>query len=165
VPADDLTDPAPAAAFTHLDSFVVLKRSITQKGIYPAVDPLESASRILDPNIVGQEHYEVAQTVIEYLQRYKDLQDIIAILGVDELSKEDQTVIARARKLEKFFSQPFFVTKQFLGLEGTYVDRAATIESCKQICQGKWDQLPEEAFMYVGTIEDAEQKAWKLPSR
>jgi F-type H+-transporting ATPase subunit beta len=148
-----------------LDSFVVLKRSITQKGIYPAVDPLESASRILDSNIVGQEHYEVAQTVIEYLQRYKDLQDIIAILGVDELSKEDQTVIARARKLEKFFSQPFFVTKQFLGLEGKYVDKAATIEGCKQICQGKWDHLPEEAFMYVGTIEDAEQKAWKLISR
>jgi F-type H+-transporting ATPase subunit beta len=165
VPADDLTDPAPATAFTHLDSFIVLKRSITQKGIYPAVDPLESTSRILDPNVVGQEHYNVAQTVLEYLQRYKDLQDIIAILGVDELSKEDQMIIARARKLEKFFSQPFFVTMQFVGLEGKYVDKAATIESCKQICQGKWDHLTEEAFMYVGTIEDAEQKAFKLSQR
>jgi F-type H+/Na+-transporting ATPase subunit beta len=162
VPADDLTDPAPATTFTHLDSFVVLKRSITQKGIYPAVDPLESTSRILDPNVVGKEHYDVAQTVLEYLQRYRDLQDIIAILGVDELSKEDQTVIARARKLEKFFSQPFFVTKQFVGLDGVYVDKADTIESAKQICQGKWDHLTEEAFMYVGTIKDAEQKAWKL---
>ena len=165
VPADDLTDPAPATAFTHLDSFIVLKRSITQKGIYPAVDPLESTSRILDPNVVGQEHYNVAQTVLEYLQRYKDLQDIIAILGVDELSKEDQMIIARARKLEKFFSQPFFVTMQFVGLEGKYVDKAATIESCKQICEGKWDRLPEEAFMYVGSIEDAEQKALKLAQR
>jgi F-type H+-transporting ATPase subunit beta len=165
VPADDLTDPAPAAAFTHLDSFVVLKRSITQKGIYPAVDPLESTSRILDPNIVGKEHYGVAQMVLEYLQRYRDLQDIIAILGVDELSREDQMVVARARKLEKFFSQPFFVTKQFVGLDGVYVDKADTIESAKQICQGKWDHLTEEAFMYVGTIKDAEQKAWKLSSQ
>ena len=124
VPADDLTDPAPAATFSHLDSFVVLKRSITQKGIYPAVDPLESTSRILDPNVVGQEHYDVAQTVLEYLQRYNDLLDIIAILGMDELSKEDQVIVSRARKLERFFSQPFLVTRQFTGLDGKYVERA-----------------------------------------
>ncbi len=165
VPADDITDPAPATTFTHLDSFVVLKRSITQKGIYPAVDPLESTSRILDANIVGQDHYNVAQTVLEYLQRYKDLQDIIAILGVGELSKQDQTIIARARKLERFFSQPFIVTRQFTGLEGKYVDKAETVESCKQICQGKCDLMPEEAFMYVGTVEDAALKAAALPAR
>jgi len=165
VPADDLTDPAPATTFTHLDSFVVLKRSITQKGIYPAVDPLESSSRILDAGIVGNEHYNVAQTVLEYLQRYNDLQDIIAILGVAELSQEDQKIVARARKLERFFSQPFLVTRQFIGLEGIYVERADTIESCKQICQGKWDHLPEEAFMYVGTTEDAAQKATLLTGK
>ena len=165
VPADDLTDPAPATTFSHLDSFVVLKRSITQKGIYPAVDPLESTSRILDANIVGKEHYRIAQTVLEYLQRYNDLQDIIAILGIDELSKEDQVTVARARKLERFFSQPFLVTRQFTGLDGKYVTTAETIESCKQICEGKWDHLPEEAFMYVGTIEDAAQKARTLASR
>jgi F-type H+-transporting ATPase subunit beta len=159
VPADDLTDPVPATTFTHLDSFVVLKRSITQKGIYPAVDPLESSSRILDPNVVGDNHYSVAQTVLEYLQRYHDLQDIIAILGVDELSHQDQTTVARARKLERFFSQPFMVTRQFTGLEGKYVETADTVESCKQICEGKWDRLPEEAFMYVGTVEDAARKA------
>jgi F-type H+-transporting ATPase subunit beta len=165
VPADDLTDPAPAATFGHLDSFVVLNRAITQKGIYPAVDPLESTSRILDANIVGQEHYNVAQTVLEYLQRYRDLQDIIAILGVDELSKQDQTIVARARKLERFFSQPFFVTKQFTGLDGKYVSCADTIESCRQICEGKWDQLPEQAFMYVGNVEEAAQKARTLAAR
>jgi len=165
VPADDLTDPAPATTFTHLDSFVVLKRAITQKGIYPAVDPLESSSRILDENIVGKTHYEVSQTVLEYLQRYHDLQDIIAILGVDELSREDQTIVARARKLERFFSQPFLVTFQFTGMDGKYVDKADTIESCKQICEGKWDHLPEEAFMYVGTVEDAAQKAALLTSK
>jgi F-type H+-transporting ATPase subunit beta len=165
VPADDLTDPAPATTFAHLDSFVVLKRSITQKGIYPAVDPLDSTSRILDPNVVGQEHYSVAKTVLEYLQRYNDLQDIIAILGVGELSKQDQTIVARARKLERFFSQPFIVTRQFTGLEGKYVERADTVESCKQICEGKCDHLPEEAFMYVGTIEDATQKATTLATR
>jgi F-type H+-transporting ATPase subunit beta len=165
VPADDLTDPAPAATFTHLDSFVVLKRSITQKGIYPAVDPLESTSRILEAGIVGNEHYNIAQTVLEYLQRYSDLQDIIAILGVDELSQEDQKIVARARKLERFFSQPFLVTRQFIGLEGIYVERTDTIESCKQICQGKWDHLPEEAFMYIGTVEDAAQKATLLTSK
>ena len=165
VPADDLTDPAPATTFAHLDSFVVLKRSITQKGIYPAVDPLESTSRILDSNIVGQEHYSVAETVLEYLQRYKDLQDIIAILGVGELSKQDQTIVARARKLERFFAQPFLVTRQFTGLEGKYVARAQTVESCKQICDGSWDHLPEEAFMYVGTVEDAAAKATTLTGR
>jgi F-type H+-transporting ATPase subunit beta len=165
VPADDLTDPAPATTFAHLDSFVVLKRGITEKGIYPAVDPLESTSRILDANIVGKEHYDVAQTVLEYLQRYNDLQDIIAILGVDELSKQDQTIVARARKLERFFSQPFLVTRQFTGLDGKYVSTKDTIESCKQICEGKWDSLPEEAFMYVGDIKDAEQKALKLASK
>jgi len=165
VPADDLTDPAPATTFAHLDSFAVLKRSITQKGIYPAVDPLESTSRILDSNIVGQKHYDVAKTVLEYLQRYKDLQDIIAILGVSELSKQDQTIVARARKLERFFSQPFIVTRQFTGLEGKYVERPDTVESCKQICEGKCDNLPEEAFMYVGTVEDATQKATTLATR
>jgi F-type H+-transporting ATPase subunit beta len=165
VPADDLTDPAPATTFAHLDSFVVLKRSITEKGIYPAVDPLESTSRILDANIVGRQHYDIAQTVLEYLQRYNDLQDIIAILGVDELSKQDQTIVARARKLERFFSQPFLVTRQFTGLDGKYVSTADTIESCKQICEGKWDQLPEEAFMYVGTINDAAAKAATLAAR
>ncbi len=165
VPADDLTDPAPATTFSHLDSFVVLKRAITQKGIYPAVDPLESTSRILDPNVVGQEHYDVAQTVLQFLQRYNDLLDIIAILGMDEISKEDQVIVSRARKLERFFSQPFFVSRQFTGLEGKYVERADTIKSCREICEGKWDVLPEEAFMYVGAIEDAAQKAAKIQVR
>lgn len=162
VPADDLTDPAPATTFAHLDSFVVLKREIAQKGIYPAVDPLESTSRILDPNVVGQKHYEVAQKVLEYLQRYNELQDIIAILGMDELSHEDQMTVSRARKLERFFSQPFFVTKAFTGLDGAYVSVSENVESCEQICEGKWDKLPEEAFMYVGSIEDAAKKAEKL---
>jgi F-type H+-transporting ATPase subunit beta len=165
VPADDLTDPAAVTTFAHLDSFVVLKRSITEKGIYPAVDPLESTSRILDANTVGREHYDVAQKVLEYLQRYRDLQDIIAILGVDELSKEDQVIVWRARRLERFFSQPFLVTKQFTGLEGKYVDKNDTVRSCKEICEGKWDHLPEEAFMYVGTVEEAAQKAQKLKTR
>ncbi len=165
VPADDLTDPAPATTFSHLDAFVVLKRSITQKGIYPAVDPLESTSRILDPNIVGQAHYDVAQRVLEYLQQYNNLQDIIAILGIDELSREDQVVVARARRLERFFSQPFLVTVQFTGLEGKYVSVADTIESCKQICEGKGDNFPEEAFMYVGTLDDVARKAATLANR
>jgi F-type H+-transporting ATPase subunit beta len=165
VPADDLTDPAPAATFAHLDSFVVLARAITQKGIYPAVNPLESTSRILDANIVGHEHYNVAQTILEYLQRYNDLQDIIAILGVDELSKQDQVIVARARKLERFFSQPFFVTRQFTGLDGKYVSSADAVQSCKEIADGKWDHLPEQAFMYVGNIEEAAQKARTLASR
>jgi F-type H+/Na+-transporting ATPase subunit beta len=165
VPADDLTDPAPATTFSHLDAFVVLKRSITQKGIYPAVDPLDSTSRILDPNIVERQHYDVAQQVLEYLQQYHNLQDIIAILGIDELSKEDQVVVARARRLERFFSQSFLVTGQFTGMEGKYVSVADTVESCKQICEGKGDSFPEEAFMYVGTIDDAAEKAATLANR
>jgi len=165
VPADDLTDPAPATTFVHLDSFVVLKRAIAQKGIYPAVDPLESTSRILDVNIVGQQHYDVAQTVLEHIQRYNELQDIIAILGIDELSREDKQIVSRARKLERFFSQPFFVTKPFTGLDGRYVSVQETIDSCQQICEGQWDKLPEEAFMYVGTIKDAEEKAARLKKK
>lgn len=159
VPADDLTDPAPATTFTHLDSSVVLARRITEKGIYPAVDPLESTSRILDPNVVGQEHYDVAQKVLEFLQKYSDLQDIIAILGVDELSAADQTAVARARRLERFFSQPFTVTMQFTGMVGKCVSVADTVRSCKEICDGKWDHLPEQAFMYIGVVEEAAQKA------
>jgi len=159
VPADDLTDPAPATTFTHLDSSVVLARRITEKGIYPAVDPLESSSRILDPNVVGQRHYDVAQQVLEYLQRYNDLQDIIAILGVDELSKADQTAVARARRLERFFSQPFTVTMQFTGMEGRYVTAEETVDSCAQICEGKWDHLPEQSFMYVGKVQEAAAKS------
>jgi F-type H+-transporting ATPase subunit beta len=158
VPADDLTDPAPATTFSHLDCFVVLSRRITEKGIYPAVDPLESTSRILDPNIVGKEHYQIAQQVLEFLQRYRDLQDIIAILGIDELSKQDQLIVSRARKLERFFSQPFLVTGQFTGIEGKYVPVAQTIESCKQICEGKCDSLPEQSFMYIGSIDEAQEK-------
>ncbi len=158
VPADDLTDPAPATTFSHLDSQVVLSRKITEKGIYPAVDPLESTSRILDPNVVGPKHYEVAQQVLEYLQRYHDLQDIIAILGVDELSRDDQLAVARARRLERFFSQPFTVTKQFTGLDGKYVPAQQTVESCAQICEGKWDHVPEHAFMYVGGVEEIAKK-------
>ncbi|AQT69387.1 ATP synthase subunit beta [Anaerohalosphaera lusitana] len=159
VPADDLTDPAPATTFTHLDSSVVLSRSIAEKGIYPAVDPLASSSRILDPNVVGKEHYDVAQQVLEYLQRYHDLQDIIAILGVDELGKSDQLAVSRARRLERFFSQPFTVTMQFTGMEGKYVSAADTVRSCKEICEGKWDHLPEQSFMYVGVVEEAAQQA------
>ncbi len=162
VPADDLTDPAPSTTFSHLDSSVVLKRSIAEKGIYPAVDPLESNSRILDPNVVGKEHYKTAQTVLEFLQRYNDLQDIIAILGVDELSRDDQMIVARARKLERFFSQPFMVTFQFTGMEGRYVTTQETVQSCKEICEGKWDAIPEQAVMYVGTMEEAANKARNL---
>jgi F-type H+-transporting ATPase subunit beta len=161
VPADDLTDPAPATTFTHLDSSVVLSRKITEKGIYPAVDPLESTSRILDPNIVGKEHYEVAQKVLEYLQRYQSLQDIIAILGIDELSREDKLIVARARKLERYFSQPFIVSQNFTGLEGKYVPAAETVASCRQIFEGQWDHLPEQAFMYIGAVEEAQQKIQK----
>jgi len=161
VPADDLTDPAPATTFTHLDSSVVLSRRITEKGIYPAVDPLESSSRILDVNVVGQEHYDVAQRVLEYLQRYHSLQDIIAILGIDELSREDRQVVARARRLERFFSQPFIVTVQFTGMEGKYCPVAETVRSCREICEGKWDHLPEQSFMYIGNVEEAQEKAHK----
>lgn len=161
VPADDLTDPAPATTFTHLDSSVVLSRKITEKGIYPAVDPLESSSRILDPNIVGQEHYDTAQRVLEFLQRYNSLQDIIAILGIDELSREDRQIVSRARRLERFFSQPFIVSVQFTGLEGKYVPVADTVRSCREICEGRWDHLPEQAFMYIGSVEEAQEKAQK----
>ncbi len=161
VPADDLTDPAPATTFTHLDSSVVLSRRITEKGIYPAVDPLESSSRILDVNVVGQEHYDVAQRVLEFLQRYNSLQDIIAILGIDELSRQDRQVVARARRLERFFSQPFIVTMQFTGMEGKYCPVADTVRSCREICEGKWDHLPEQSFMYIGTVEEAQEKAQK----
>jgi F-type H+-transporting ATPase subunit beta len=162
VPADDLTDPAPATAFTHLDAFTVLSRGIAEKGIYPAVDPLESSSRIMDPNYVGKEHYEVAQKVKRTLQRYKDLQDIIAILGVDELSEDDKMTVARARKLERFFSQPFFVAEVFTGKAGSNVSLAETIRSCREIAEGKWDHLPEGAFMYVGTVEEAAAAAEKM---
>jgi F-type H+-transporting ATPase subunit beta len=162
VPADDLTDPAPATTFTHLDAFIVLERSISEKGIYPAIDPLASSSRILDPAIVGQEHYAVARRVQEILQRYKSLQDIIAILGVEELSEEDKLIVARARKIERFLSQPFFVAEAFTGLPGNYTPLPDTIRSFREICEGKWDHLPEAAFMYVGSIEMAAEKAERL---
>jgi len=164
VPADDLTDPAPATTFTHLDAFIVLERSIAEKGIYPAIDPLGSSSRILDPGVVGEEHYAVARRVQEILQRYRSLQDIIAILGVEELSEEDKLIVARARKIERFLSQPFFVAEQFTGFAGNYTKRADTIRSFKELCEGKWDHLPEQACMYVGPIEQAAEKAEKLKS-
>ncbi len=159
VPADDLTDPAPATTFSHLDATTVLSRKITEKGIYPAVDPLDSSSRILSPDIVGEEHYQVAQEVQQILQRYKELQDIIAILGMDELSDEDKTVVNRARKIERFFSQPFHVAEQFTGMEGVYVPIKETVRGFKEILEGKHDDLPEGAFLMVGTIEEAIEKA------
>jgi F-type H+-transporting ATPase subunit beta len=162
VPADDLTDPAPATAFSHLDAFVVLSRSIAEKGIYPAVDPLDSTSRILEPGVLGQEHYQVARQVQSILQRYKSLQDIIAILGVDELSAEDKAIVARARKIERFFSQPFFVAEQFTGFPGVYTPLKDTIDSFKRLCAGEGDDLPESAFMYVGTLSDVRKKAEKI---
>ncbi len=162
VPADDLTDPAPATAFAHLDATTVLSRQIAEMGIYPAVDPLDSTSRILDPLIVGQEHYDVAQGVKSLLQRYKDLQDIIAILGMDELSDEDKLVVARARRVQQFLSQPFFVAEQFTGLKGRYVKLADTIRGFKEILEGKHDHLPEAAFRLVGTIEEAVEKGEKM---
>ncbi|MBC8524303.1 MAG: F0F1 ATP synthase subunit beta [Chlorobium phaeobacteroides] len=162
VPADDLTDPAPATAFTHLDATTVLSRSIAELGIYPAVDPLDSTSRILDPNIVGDEHYNTAQAVKSLLQRYKDLQDIIAILGMDELSDEDKLTVSRARKIQRFLSQPFFVAEAFTGLEGKYVKLEDTIKGFNEIIDGKHDDLPESAFYLVGTIEEAVEKAKTL---
>jgi F-type H+-transporting ATPase subunit beta len=165
VPADDMTDPAPATTVTHLDAFVVLERSIVEKGIYPAIDPLSSSSRILDPQYVGEEHYEVAREVQRILQRYRDLQDIIAILGVDELSEEDRQVVARARRIERFLSQPFFVAEAFTGKQGSYTPLEDTIRSFKEICEGRWDTLPEQAFMYVGTVEEAAEQAAKLASK
>ena len=162
VPADDLTDPAPATAFSHLDATTVLSRQLVEIGIYPAVDPLESTSRILDPRILGQEHYNVARSVKAILQKYKDLQDIIAILGIDELSEEDKVTVARARKIQRFLSQPFFVAQQFTGLEGRYVKLEDTIRGFKEIVEGKHDDIPEQAFYMVGTIEEALEKAEKL---
>ncbi len=162
VPADDLTDPAPATAFAHLDATTVLDRGISAKGIYPAIDPLSSTSRILDPQIVGDEHYSVAREVQRILQRYRDLQDIIAILGMDELSEEDKIVVGRARRIERFFSQPLTVAEVFTGFPGKYVEVAETVRSCKELIEGKWDHLPEQAFMYVGAIEEAVEKADRM---
>lgn len=164
VPADDLTDPAPAAAFAHLDATTVLSRQISELGIYPAVDPLDSTSRILEPGILGHEHYNVAKTCKEILQHYKDLQDIINILGMDELSDEDKVVVRRARRIQRFFSQPFHVAEQFTGYKGRYVKLEDTIRSFKAIIDGKYDDYPEQAFMYCGSIEDVEEKAKRMAS-
>jgi F-type H+-transporting ATPase subunit beta len=162
VPADDITDPAPHTTFAHLDATTVLTRALVEQGIYPAVDPLDSTSRILDPRYVGEEHYRVARRVQEILQRYKNLQDIIAILGVDELSEEDKVIVARARKIQKFLSQPFFVAEQFTGIPGKYVPIDETIASFKAIVEGEYDHLPEQAFYMVGGIEEAVEQARKL---
>ncbi|MDE6657031.1 MAG: F0F1 ATP synthase subunit beta, partial [Oscillospiraceae bacterium] len=159
VPADDLTDPAPATTFTHLDASTVLSRNIASLGIYPAADPLESSSRALDPNIIGQEHYDTAKKVLEILQKYNELQDIIAIMGMDELSEEDKRIVTRARKVQRFLSQPFSVAEQFTGMQGKYVPLKETIRGFKEIIDGKHDDLPESAFLFVGTIEDAVEKA------
>ena len=162
VPADDLTDPAPATTFAHLDATTVLSRSIASQGIYPAVDPLESTSRILSPDILGKEHYEVAREVQRILQRYQELMDIIAIMGMDELSDEDKLLVQRARKIQRFLSQPFTVSEKFTGIEGTYVPLSETIRGFKEIAEGKHDSLPESAFLFVGTIDEAVQKANRL---
>jgi len=162
VPADDLTDPAPATAFTHLDATTNLSRAISQKGIYPAVDPLDSTSRILDPQYVGERHYAVAVEVQRILQRYKDLQDIIAILGMDELSEEDKILVGRARRLERFLSQPFHVAEIFTGISGKYVSLEDTIESFERVAAGEFDHLPEQAFYMKGGIEDVIAEAEKL---
>jgi F-type H+-transporting ATPase subunit beta len=159
VPADDITDPAPATTFAHLDAITVLSREITQKGIFPAVDPLASNSRILDPGYVGQEHYEVAREVQRILQRYTELQDIIAILGIDELSEEDKVTVQRARRIERFLSHPMFVAKQFTGQEGEFVPLTETVASFKALAEGKYDHIPEQAFFMCGGIEDVEKKA------
>ena len=165
VPADDLTDPSPATTFAHLDSTVTLSRAITDLGIYPAVDPLDSSSRQLDPLIVGEEHYRVARAVQQVLQRYKELKDIIAILGMDELSEDDKNLVYRARKIQQFFSQSFFVAEAFTGNPGVYVTREDTVRSFKAILDGEYDHLPEQAFYMVGTIEDAVAKAKKLEAK
>jgi F-type H+-transporting ATPase subunit beta len=162
VPADDITDPAPATAFAHLDATTVLSRQIAELGIYPAVDPLASTSRILDPNVIGDEHYNTARAVQSILQRYRDLQDIIAILGMEELSDEDKVVVGRARKIQRFLSQPFFVAEQFTGSPGRYVRIADTVKSFREIVEGKHDDLPEQAFYMVGDIGEAVEKAKKL---
>ena len=164
VPADDYSDPAPVATFTHLDATIALERAIVEKGIYPAIDPLASTSRILDPQVVGEEHYAVAREVQRVLQRYKDLQDIIAILGIDELSEEDKVLVSRARKIERFFSQPFFVAQQFTGLDGRYVSLRESVRGFKEILEGKHDELPEQAFMMAGGIEDVVEHATRLAS-
>jgi F-type H+-transporting ATPase subunit beta len=164
VPADDLTDPAPATTFAHLDATTVLSRALTELGIYPAVDPLASTSRILDPHVVGEEHYDVAQRVKRILQRYKDLQDIIAILGIDELSEDDKLIVARARKVQRFLSQPFHVAEQFTGMEGRYVKIADTIKGFKEIVEGKHDDIPEQAFYMKGTIEEVVEHGSRLKS-
>ena len=162
VPADDYSDPAPVATFTHLDATIALERSIAEKGIYPAVDPLTSTSRILDPNIVGEDHYNTAREVQQVLQRYKDLQDIIAILGVDELSEDDKLLVSRARKIERFFSQPFVTAEQFTGIPGIYVPLKETIRSFREILDGKCDDLSEQAFQMVGTIDDVREREKQL---
>ena len=162
VPADDLTDPAPATTFSHLDASTVLSRQIASLGIYPAVDPLASSSRVLDPIIIGEEHYNVARAVLEILQRYKELQDIIAILGMDELSEEDKITVNRARKIQKFLSQPFSVAEQFTGFKGKYVKLEDSVKGFKEIIEGKHDNLPEQAFYMVGTIEEAVAKAQEM---
>ena len=162
VPADDYSDPAPVATFTHLDATIALERSIVEKGIYPAVDPLASTSRILDPNIVGEEHYRTAREVQRILQRYKDLQDIIAILGIDELSEDDKLIVARARKIERFFSQPFYVAERFTGISGRYVQLKDTVRGFREILDGNCDDLAEQAFMMAGTIEDVRERAKKI---
>jgi F-type H+-transporting ATPase subunit beta len=162
VPADDYTDPAPATTFAHLDATTNLSRAISELGIYPAVDPLASTSRILDPRIIGDEHYNVARSVKQVLQRYKDLQDIIAILGIDELSEDDKVTVARARKLQRFLSQPFFVAEQFTGLKGKYVPVADTIKGFKEVVEGKHDDIPERAFYMAGGIEDVLAAAEKM---
>jgi F-type H+-transporting ATPase subunit beta len=165
VPADDLTDPAPASVFAHLDATTVLNRKIAEKGIYPAVDPLDSTSRLLDPQIIGEEHYNVARGVQKTLQKYKDLQDIIAILGMDELSEEDKSVVERARKIEKFLSQPFFVAEVFTGSPGKYVSLENTIKGFKGILSGEYDHLPESAFYMVGDMNEAIEKAAKAKAK
>ena len=162
VPADDLTDPAPATAFAHLDATTVLSRAIVELGIYPAVDPLDSTSRALDPKIIGEEHYQVARNVQSILQRYKELQDIIAILGMDELGDEDKIIVNRARRIQRFLSQPFHVAEQFTGMEGKYVPLEKTVSDFKALCEGEYDDLPEQAFLLVGTIEEAVAKAEKM---
>jgi len=162
VPADDYTDPAPATTFAHLDAVTALSRQIVELGIYPAVDPLQSSSRILDPRIIGDDHYRTAQEVKRILQRYKDLQDIIAILGIDELSDDDKLIVSRARKIQRFFSQPFHVAEQFTGREGKYVKLEDTIKGFKEISEGKHDDLPEQAFYMVGTIEEVIERGKQI---
>ncbi len=162
VPADDLTDPAPATTFARLDASTTLSRQVAELGIYPAVDPLTSTSRILDPRVLGEEHYGIARKVQETLQRYKDLQDIIAILGIDELSEDDKIIVSRARKIQRFLSQPFFVAEQFTGIPGKYVPLQDTIKGFGEVVEGKHDELPEQAFYMVGSIEEVLEKAEKI---